>query len=73
MSQASQWKDIFEEVIKGLIILAVLERLQVTRHGEWLEAHIDFLSLQANLFSHHLYSYGQQISMFLDAQRRLAD
>ena len=37
LGQASQWQDILQEVLKGLIILAILERLQLTRHGEWLE------------------------------------
>ena len=40
MGQASQWQDILEEVLKGLIILAILERLQLTRHGEWLEVRL---------------------------------
>ena len=73
MGQATQWQDILEEVLKGLIILAILERLQLTRHGEWLEQHLDFLSLQAQLFGSTLYTYRQQVAMFLDSQRRIAD
>ena len=61
------------EVLKGLIILAILERLQMTRHGSWLEEHLDFLSLQAQLFGATLYTYRQQVAFFLDSQRRIAD
>jgi hypothetical protein len=49
MGQASQWSDILSEVFKGLVVLAILERLQLTRHGSWLEQHLDFLSLQAQV------------------------
>ena len=73
MGQATQWQDILEEVLKGLIILAILERLQMTRHGSWLEEHLDFLSLQAQLFGATLYTYRQQVAFFLDSQRRIAD
>ena len=73
MGQASEWQDIMQEVLKGLIILAILERLQLTRHGDWLEQHLDFLSLQAQLFGSTLYTYRQQVALFLDSQRRLAD
>jgi hypothetical protein len=37
MGQATQWQDILEEVLKGLIILAILERLHLTRPVNWLE------------------------------------
>ena len=73
MGQATQWQDILEEVLKGLIILAILERLQLTRHGSWLEEHLDFLSLQAQLFGNTIYTYRQQVALFLDSQRRIAE
>ena len=34
---ASEWQDILKEAIKGAIVLAVLERLLMTRHVNWLE------------------------------------
>ena len=34
---ASEWQDIAKETAKGLIILAVLERLHITRPLSWLE------------------------------------
>jgi hypothetical protein len=41
--------------------------------GDWLESHIDFLSLQAQLFGNTLYSYRQQIAVLLRNQRRIVD
>ena len=35
--------------------------------------HLDFLSLQAQLFGATLYTYRQQVAFFLDSQRRIAD
>ena len=34
---ASEWQDIVKEAIKGAIVLAILERLLLTRHSNWLE------------------------------------
>ena len=34
---ATEWQDVVKEAIKGAIMLAVLERLLMTRHVNWLE------------------------------------
>ena len=36
------WRDFRHDRggMEGLIILAILERLQLTRHGEWLEVRL---------------------------------
>ena len=73
MDQVTQWQDILEEVVKAVIILAILERLLLTRHSSWLEEHIDFLSLQAHMFGSHVYTFRQQVAMFVHNQRRLSD
>ena len=73
MGQATEWQDIFDEAVKALVILAILERLQLTRHSDWLESHVDFLSLQASLFGVTLLSYSKQIRSLVYAQRRLCD
>ncbi len=39
MDNATQWKDILIETLKGLLILAILERLMLTRHGGWCVSH----------------------------------
>ena len=38
---ASEWQDIVKEAIKGAIVLAILERLLLTRHSNWLEVRED--------------------------------
>jgi hypothetical protein len=38
LNAATEWKGILEEAVKGAIILAILERLCLTRNTNWLEA-----------------------------------
>ena len=40
MNTAVEWKDVLIESIKGAFILALLERLYVTRANSWFEDHI---------------------------------
>ena len=40
MNAATEWKDVLIESMKGAIILAMLERLYVTRPASWFEDHI---------------------------------
>jgi len=40
MNTASEWKDVVTEAMKGAIILAILERLYVTRSNSWFEEHL---------------------------------
>ena len=40
MNVAVEWKDVLIESLKGAVILAILERLYVTRAGSWFEDHI---------------------------------
>ena len=35
-----EWKDVLIESLKGAVILALLERLYITRNGSWFEDHI---------------------------------
>lgn len=37
LNAASEWRSILEEAVKGAIILAILERLFLTRNSGWLE------------------------------------
>ena len=37
LNAATEWKDILTEAAKGAIILAILERLCLTRPTSWLE------------------------------------
>lgn len=37
MDNATQWKDIMKDSMYAVIILLIMERLMLTRHGGWLE------------------------------------
>ena len=39
MGAAAEWQDILKEAVKGMVILAILERLHLTRPVNWLEEH----------------------------------
>jgi hypothetical protein len=73
MDNATQWQDIAKEAIRGIIILAILERLMLTRHGSWLDEHLDFYSIQAMLYTDKVVSFGTQIMMFFHFQKRIID
>jgi hypothetical protein len=38
LNAATEWRSILEEAAKGALILAILERLCMTRNSNWLEA-----------------------------------
>ena len=42
MNAATEWKDIVHETVKAAIIMAILERLCLTRPASWLEEHLDY-------------------------------
>ena len=71
---ASEWQDIAKETAKGLVILAVLERLHITRPLSWLEDHLDYLSVQALLFRENgrLNSF-QASKLIYSFRRRIGD
>ena len=73
MDNATQWQDIAKEAIRGIIILAILERLMLTRHSSWLDEHLDFYSVQAMLYTDKVVSFGTQIMMFFNFQKRIID
>ena len=56
MNVASEWKDVLTESVKGAIILAILERLYVTRSASWFEDHIG----ASDCASCHLACYVQR-------------
>jgi hypothetical protein len=48
MNVASEWRDVFIESMKGAVILAMLERLYVTRTASWFEDHIGAPALRVH-------------------------
>ena len=51
MGQISEWRDIANEVFKGIVILVVLDQLRLVPVSKWLERHLDILSVQAGLMA----------------------
>ena len=49
MNVAVEWKDVLIEALKGAVILAILERLYVTRANSWFEDHIGASACSASL------------------------
>ena len=37
LNAATEWKDIIREAAKGMVVLAIMETLMLTRHSSWLE------------------------------------
>ncbi len=54
MNAATEWRQVLLEALRAAVILAILERLCLTRNATWLEQHIDYLSLQARCAAWHL-------------------
>jgi hypothetical protein len=73
LNAATEWQSILEEAAKGAIILAILERLCLTRNSNWLEEHIDYLSLQSLLFKQSTLGFVGQIKVFFTFTKRISD
>jgi hypothetical protein len=78
MGAAAEWKEIVKEALKGLVILAVLERLQLTRPVNWLEevrcltaALCPPLVLTCRLCLQHIDYYSVQALLFQEKELNL--
>jgi hypothetical protein len=69
LGAAAEWKDIVVEALKGLVVLAILERMLLTSDISWLEDHLDYLCLQALLFKQNLSMTGQVRLLFARSKR----
>ena len=72
MNAATEWKEIGREALKAAIVLAIMERLFLTRNSSWLEEHLDYYSLQALLFKRAGLSIWQQTKLFFSHTKRLS-
>ena len=70
---ASEWRDVLRQAVISLLVLAIAERLHLTRPVAWLEDHIDYMSTAALLLEHGGLSYFQELRLFFTFRRRLAD
>jgi hypothetical protein len=73
LNAATQWRDIVVEALKGLVVLAVLERMLLTSNIGWMEDHLDYLCLQSLLLQHTDLSMAQQVRFMFARSKRLQD
>ena len=70
---ATEWQDIVKEAVKGAVVLAILERLQLTSNSNWVEELIDYYSINAVLFRRTATGLLGQLRLFFRFTRRVAD
>ena len=70
---ASEWRDLLRQAVISLLVLAIAERLHLTRPVAWLEDHIDYMSTAALLLEHGGLSYFLELRLFFTFRRRLVD
>lgn len=71
LQSASEWRHIFIAALKAALVIAILERLYLTKPSEWLEEAIDYYSLQAVLFKQHSVGFAGQIGTFFRFTKRV--
>ncbi len=72
LQSASEWQGIVTSALQAAIVIAILERLCLTRHADWLEQAIDYHSMQAMLFGRAALGFGRQIGMFFNFTKRVS-
>ena len=70
---ASEWRDVLRQAVLSIMVLAILERMHLTRRVSWLEEHIDYMSTSALLLEHGGLSFFQELRLFFTFRRRLGD
>ena len=73
VSAAAEWKSIFKASIRAALVIAVLERVYLTTHTEWLEDSVDYFSMQSLLFNEHQLGFTGQVRAFFRFSKRCAD
>ena len=71
MNQVTEWQDVAKEALKAAVVMAILERLYLSPNAQWLEQHIDYLSVQAIVAERGLSMWGR-IRIHSRFSRRLA-
>ena len=59
--------------VVSIAVLAIAERLHLTRPVAWLEDHIEYMSTAALLLEHGGLSFFQELRLFVTFRRRLVD
>ena len=70
---AAEWRSVAQQAVLSVVLLAVAERLHLTRPVAWLEDHIEYMSTAALLLEHGGLSFFQELRLFFTFRRRLTD
>jgi hypothetical protein len=57
----------------AVAVVAIAERLHLTRPVSWLEDHVDYMSTSALLLEHGGLSFFQELRLLFTFRRRLSD
>ena len=70
---ATEWRDVLRQALTAIAILAIAERMHLTRPVTWLEEQIDYMSTSALLLEHGGLSFFQELRLIFTFRRRLSD
>ena len=70
---ATEWREVLRQAVTAIAVLAIAERLHLTRPVSWLEDHIDYISTSALLLEHGGLSFFQELRLLFTFRRRLSD
>jgi hypothetical protein len=70
---ANEWRDVARQAAMAVAVVAIAERLHLTRPVSWLEDHVDYMSTSALLLEHGGLSFFQELRLLFTFRRRLSD
>ena len=70
---ATEWRSVLQHAVLSVALLAIAERMHLTRPVAWLEDHIEYMSTSALLLEHGGLSFFQELRLFFTFRRRVVD
>lgn len=71
MDNAWQWKDLLKDAIKMALVVLILDKIGFIDNEQWLENHVDTMSVQSALFHGKAMTWWQSLRHFMHATARL--
>ena len=73
LENATQWKSVVQNAVTGVVLVLLLDRLNLTEPGEWFEAHVDTLSVQAVLAGRGALTWWQRTKHWMKHNARVEE
>jgi hypothetical protein len=73
LDNASEWQDVLQTAVQAALVVVVLDALRWTSGEKWFEQHIDFISMQCNLYTGAARGWWAQTRTLVKLQSRLVD